>query len=356
MAQNPTPTDTTITVISRRNFLLGSLLAGSTLSAYHFSKRSSTTLVNGHIDITGQHWLSTFGPTGDEYARVALPEQAHGVAINPNKNHIVAFPSLPGTIAPVLNHKGIEVSRLFAHQGRHFNGHGTFSTDGQLLYASQNIADSGEGVIAVYSINTFKQIKEISAFAIGPHDIHLSPDGSSLVVAGGGLKTHPLSGRLELNIASMRSNLLRISTATGTLISRHELPIDKLSIRHLDVSDKGSILISCQYKGETQLAPLVGLIRPNEELRMLEIDGDNLWKMKQYTASVRFINDQLAVVSCPRGNLLSFWNLDTHTFSHAIDIDDIDDVGGIEVMPARRPFGIRGLKPLSFTVGYKIDF
>lgn len=318
-------------MITRRAFIIGSLLAST--SSCRQSKRTTPSLVNGHIDANGDHSLSTFDANGEEHARVALPGQAHGFAVSPNARNVVSFPSLPGTVAPVLNFDGQEVGRLLAAPERHFNGHGAYSSDGRLILASQNKAETAEGIIGVYNAQNYRQIKELSAYGIGPHDIQLAPDGTTLIIASGGLQTHPDTGRLELNIQTMRSSLNLINIHTGKLVSSHTLPVDKLSIRHLDVSQSGAILISCQYKGNTELPSLVGLLRKGQPLQMLNIDGDSLWQMKQYTASARFINENLAAVSCPRGNLLSFWDLQAGEYLYGVAIDD---VGGIEVLPDQK--------------------
>ncbi len=45
---------------------------------------------------------------------------------------------------------GSPLHTIHAAEGRHFYGHGVFSQDGRLLYATENNMASGEGVIGLY--------------------------------------------------------------------------------------------------------------------------------------------------------------------------------------------------------------
>ena len=81
----------------------------------------------------------------------------------------------------------------------------------------------------------YKQIGEFRAHGIEPHDIALLPDGRTLVVANGGIRTHPDRGGEELNLASMRPSLVYVDVQTGDLLEEHRLApaLHQLSIRHL---------------------------------------------------------------------------------------------------------------------------
>ncbi|HBM41824.1 MAG TPA: DUF1513 domain-containing protein, partial [Sulfitobacter sp.] len=61
------------------------------------------------------------------------------------------------------------------------------------------------------------------------------PGGDTLVVANGGIDTHPDSGRAKLNIPTMRPNLTYINDRR--ILEQIELPHDmhRNSIRHLAV-------------------------------------------------------------------------------------------------------------------------
>lgn len=327
--------------ISKRSFLLATMLPLLPLSVWALSQSKRTRIdsqfINGHIDKAGTHYVSGFSANGEEGFRVALADKAHSFAVNPVKsNLIISFPSLPGTRATVIDiASGKQQAIVKARAGRHFNGHGCFSPDGRFLFTSENIAETAEGVISVRDAQNFRFIREISGYGIGPHDIRLLPDGTTLVVASGGIQTHPDSGKRELNINYLKSALLFIDSGDGKLLARREIPIPRLSIRHLDVSAQGEVLVACQYKGKIEMPKMVGIQQGDGDIEMLEIDDDKLWEMKNYTASARIAVNGVGAVTCPRGDRVMFWDLHKKTFLKAIEIKD---AGGIEVTADGKQF------------------
>ena len=91
---------------------------------------------------------------------------------------------------------------------RHFFGHGVFSADGRLLYSTENDYDGARGMIGVRDVTGgYKQIGEFPAHGMEPHDIALLSDGRTMVIANGGILTHPGSEG-ELNLSDMQSSLI----------------------------------------------------------------------------------------------------------------------------------------------------
>ena len=80
---------------------------------------------------------------------------------------------------------------ISAATGRHFYGHGCLSADKSVLFTTENDYDAVKGVIGIRDAKDFQSVGEYSSYGIGPHDIHLMPDGKTLVVANGGIQTHP---------------------------------------------------------------------------------------------------------------------------------------------------------------------
>lgn len=321
-------------IISRRAFLGVALLSFSSLSVFALTKRQNKSLqtqfITGHIDLLSKHHISGFDATGAENFRVALPSNAHSFAVNPsNKNIIVALPGLPGTRAAVVDSSsGEKLTIIKSQKGRHFNGHGCFSPDGLFLFSSENIGETAEGVITVRDGRDFSFIREISGYGIGPHDIRLLPDGITLVVASGGIQTHPDSGKRELNNNRLESALLFIDSRNGKLLMRREIPVPRLSIRHIDIGLNGEVLVACQYKGKKQMPKLVGIQSGKGQIEMLEIDDNDLWQMKNYTASARIASSGIAAVTCPRGDRVTFWDLKDKKFLTSLKIKD---ASGVEV-------------------------
>ncbi|PID61353.1 MAG: hypothetical protein CSB44_07475 [Gammaproteobacteria bacterium] len=325
-------------MLTRRHFLgLVPLLAGGGCLA---GRSDDLLFVNGHFDASAsdeagraRHQVSAFRRDGDEIFRFALPDKAHGFAVDPTSTRVVSLPTLPGTRAPVLDRRGRHLGTLHALPGHHFNGHGVYNHDGSTIYTTQNQSRDATGLIAEYDAVSHQLRRYIPTGGIGPHDLRLSNDGRTLFVAGGGIETRPATGKRELNINTMHSELVLIDVLQGRIRARYELPVPKLSIRHLDVSPGNRVLICCQYKGESEMPPLVAVLDEKGTLHVPDIPDDALWQMKNYTACGRFVGEDIAVVSCPRGNRMTIWDLHNMRYVAALDIDD---VGGVEHVPGTR--------------------
>src|SRR3546814_13805348 len=79
----------------------------------------------------------------------------------------------------------------------------------------------------------------------------VSDDGTMLVIANGGIRTHPDFGRTKLNLDRMEPSLVLIGARDGRLIQRHALPasLRPLSTRHVAVGNGGQVWFACQWEG-----------------------------------------------------------------------------------------------------------
>src|SRR3546814_15076240 len=99
--------------------------------------------------------------------------------------------------------------QLGAPDGRHFYGHAVFDRAERLLYTTENDYEAGRGVIGVWDADAgYARAGELDAHGIGPHDLALGPDGRSLVIANGGLLTHPASGPPHLTPSTLDPTLV----------------------------------------------------------------------------------------------------------------------------------------------------
>ncbi|WP_410966303.1 DUF1513 domain-containing protein, partial [Salmonella sp. SAL4449] len=86
-------------------------------------------------------------------------------------------------------------------------------------------------------------------------------DGRTMVIANGGIRTHPDHGTDELNLADMQPSLVYVDVTTGDLLEEHRLApaLHQLSIRHLAIGAGDTVVFGCQYRGPEDDAPaLVG--------------------------------------------------------------------------------------------------
>ncbi len=255
-----------------------------------------------------------------------LPGRGHGGAIRPGHAHCVIFARRPGTFAIVADRTdGRLLHTLSSPAGRHFYGHGCFSADGRHLYTTENDFDGECGVIGLWDASDgYRRIAEFESFGIGPHDIRMMPDGKTLVVANGGILTHPDTGRHKLNIPDMEPSLVFLDRRDGRRLQTCVLPREmrKLSIRHLAVGRDGTVFAAMQYEGPSEdHPPLIVKVYRDRPTLMSAPPGVQK-DMKNYCGSIALdISGRIAAATCPRGNMVTFWTADGE-FSHTVEIRD----------------------------------
>jgi uncharacterized protein len=281
-------------LVSRRSFVqaAGSLfLAGLAPDKLFALDRTDAVFAAAFMDQGGGFGLATLTEDGTIIDRSPLPKRAHGLAFDRNYNRVVAFARRPGTFAAIFDLNGRTPPIVIASpEGRHFYGHGTFSRDGRVLYASENDFENGRGVIGIYdATDNFARIGEYPTYGVGPHDLSISLDGEVLIAANGGIETHPDFGRTKLNLDRMEPSLALIDTATGSLIEKHELPPDfrQLSTRHIALSGNDEVWFACQYEGaRDDLPPLIGRFRRGEPLEFIYLPEQTARNMANYVGAI----------------------------------------------------------------------
>ncbi|WP_353535469.1 DUF1513 domain-containing protein, partial [Cognatishimia sp. WU-CL00825] len=290
---------------SRRSFLAG-LGAVATFPLTSWADVGNPAYLSAARRSDGRYTLVGLSAQAAPLFEVALPARGHAAAAHPTRPHAVAFARRPGTFALVLDCSSSEVSqRIFAPPGRHFYGHGVFSADGRLLFTTENDFERAEGKIGVWDVQAgYRRIAEFFSGGVGAHDLKLMPDDQTLVVANGGIETHPDSGRAKLNIATMHPNLSYLSQ-DGTLREQARLPanMQKASIRHLSVRADGLVAVGCQWQGAKSDVPLMFTHRQGGALSKLPTAPFHI-DLQGYIGSIAFSSDgQNLVATSPRGNV-----------------------------------------------------
>lgn len=292
---------------SRRGFLAG-LLAASAVPHVSWAAVGNPSYLAAAREPGGGFALYGLDTTGGVTFRVALPARGHAGAGHPQRAEAIAFARRPGDFALVLDcASGAVLHRLSPPAAHHFNGHGTYSADGEVLFTSEQVGATSEGRIGVWDVTAgYARVGTLQSHGIGPHDLRLMPDGDTLVVANGGIATDPET-RAKLNIATMRPNLSYL-TLTGALLEQVELD-DELhmsSIRHLAVRSDGLVGFAMQWQGEEDAAtPLLGLHRRGRAPVLAPAPLADELAMQGYAGSIAFSGDGsgLAITS-PRGGRL----------------------------------------------------
>ena len=292
-----------IDLTNRRTFIAG-LLAASTTPRMTWADAgdpaylAAAKLPNGTFNLFG------LSAAGQDVLQIALPGRGHAAAVHPIRPEAVAFARRPGRFALVVNCvTGRLVQKLDAPLGRHFYGHGAYINGGEILCTSENNMDTGEGAIGLWARSeNYRRIGELASGGIGPHELKAMPDDESVVVANGGIRTHPETGRQKLNLETMRPNL-SIIHASGKAIEQYELDktLHSNSIRHLDVNDQGLIAFGMQWEGdENEIVPLLGIIDKAQKLKLLSAPLEHQSGLENYIGSVA-ISGQNIGITAPRG-------------------------------------------------------
>ena len=306
--------------ISRRTLLTGAtaslFMTGICLTA----RAGIARFASCRREADGSFTAVLLDGAGQDLEVFPLQGRGHDVAFSPNGRILVAPARRPGNFCLVAS-----TSNSFAPQiitapvDRHFYGHGVFSKNGHLYFTTENDFENAIGIIGIYDVNKgFVRIGEYRSHGIGPHDIAVLPDGKTIVVANGGIETHPDFGRAKLNLPLMKPSLAYIDVKNGNPVDLAILPenLHKLSIRHLAVLPNGTVWFGCQFQGSKLKSPaLIGHHRMGGPISMTQLPDEMTGQLKNYIGSVSGNKaGDIIATSAPRGNLVLFWNAETGAY------------------------------------------
>jgi uncharacterized protein len=300
-------------LLDRRRFLAGAgaaFVGGLTARSAAALERTDALFGASCRRPDGSYGCAIFSERGEIVSTVSLPDRGHDVAYDPVRRRAVVFARRPRTFAIVFDPvSGETLQTLTSIEGRHFFGHGFFSPDGALMYATENNYDAAHGVIGVYDVAAgYRRIGEFDSHGMDTHEALLMPDGETIVVANGGIETHPDYGRQKLNLATMEPSIAFIDRRSGDLLDRQLLPshLHKLSLHHIAVDAQHRVWFGGQYQGASGDAPpLVGFAEAGRPLALTAMPETDLAGLGNYIGSVATSRDGARVaVSSPVGNTM----------------------------------------------------
>ena len=326
--------------ISRRAFLAGAGMggAGAALAGWRF-QQPPTLFLSAHHDHSERPYVSGFDIRGRARFRLPIDLRAHAAVGHPLHSDVaVIIARRPGKFSYEIDLVNGTVRRVVrSADNRHFCGHGVYSPDGRYLFTTENDFENGVGVIGVRDGETLALVREMPSHGIGPHELVFLADRRTLVVANGGIRTHPDYPREKLNIPTMAPSLAYVDAASGELRAARALGNRFLSIRHLAVGHDDRIGVSLQYEGPQEDAvPLVGFQRGDEPIMLASAPDSLLKRLNHYTGSICLHPDTgIAAVACPRGGQVAFWDAAEARFVATLPIRD---AGGISLSVNREAF------------------
>jgi uncharacterized protein len=300
-------------LVTRREVLSVSMGAGLIgLIGCAASSQRRGRLLSAYENARGEQFVGGVWLESGEIFGARVPMRAHGCALDPHDaNRILYFARRPGTTCFAFDADTHRIETLFeTPAGRHLSGHGAFNASGELLYTPEHDYERARGVLAVRDTRTFAILEEIDTGGIDPHEVAWLPGKKTLLVANGGILTHPRSFRRKLNIPTMDPSLCAIDASSGEHLEQWRLADHLLSIRHLAVAADGSAVVGLQYEGERAEAPcVVAMYEPGKGLRLLECPEQARAKLAGYVASVCVSEtEDLIAGSCPYGTGVACWS------------------------------------------------
>ncbi len=317
--------------ISRRTFTI-SLLAlglGGLLPRPARAITGCGFLSTAYDKLAGRHLISRLNPDFEIVWDLDLPARGHATTVRPGTDEGLVVARRPGPYAVTFGlEDGAARHHITPARERHFYGHSAYSNDGRRLWMTENELETGNGVIGIYdAADDYRRIGEFPSGGIGPHQLLVSADDRTLVVANGGIRTHPDSGRAILNLATMKPSLSYIDTESGRISEQvffEHARAQKLSIRHIALTGDG-IAVGCQDQTRSDDAlPLVYFHKPGTpRLSALPMPESTLARFNGYSGSVAFDpGSGVLAVSSPRGGLVGFWNMRGVQWRGHVDVTD----------------------------------
>ena len=307
----------------RRDFLRSSALL-ATSGSFSFDVSAANALVP---EFTSFSYLAAAKSRLGETSFVCLNENAELICQHDTpsrghsfarsvQGHVAAIGRRPADFCLILDQRGNKVSEFNAAPSRHFYGHGVYDDKGEHLYLTEN--DYGfqgsRGVIGVYSVaEGYARVGEFESGGIGPHQIVLSADGLELIVANGGIQTHPEAGRKKLNLDSMQPNLAFIDRKTGKLRQKYALDqlYSKNSIRHMAQHSSGRVYLALQQQVLPEPACLLACFDPyKQSIEKMPLSQEHETQLSAYIGDIALDeSEQYLALSSPYGNVLLVINL-----------------------------------------------
>jgi hypothetical protein len=230
----------------------------------------------------------------------------HGVSIDPRDPSKAAVFEKKGPGACYVDLKQRrQIAPITTAQGRHFYGHGAYSADGSLLYATESVLDDDHrGILAVRDAQSFAALGTMPTYGASPHDCLLIDGGATMVVANGG-------GDLR---GGAKPCVCYVDVQSEKLLERIELGAGRFNTGHLALSAAGGLaVVSAPRDGLPSASAKLGAVslkpkgRPITTMRKPKAVVAN---MKGETLSVAIYEPQAVVMAThPEGDMMTLWDM-----------------------------------------------
>lgn len=234
----------------------------------------------------------------------------HGVCVHPTHAHLAALFEKNGPGACLVDLRARAVVRtLTTPRSRRFYGHGAWSPDGSVLYATESRVDrANAGLLVARDGVTFAETGAVTTHGTAPHDCLLLDGGRVMVVAHGGGPYHDAS-------PAALPSVTWVELASAKLLERATLGSRRFNAGHLALTDAGDLaLVSAPREGLGDPAKELGALslRPRgEALRTVTAPAAVVRRMLGETLSVAIhAPTRLVAATHPLGDCVTLWGMD----------------------------------------------
>jgi hypothetical protein len=324
----------------RRTFVFSGLVGCATLvwgnlffQSFLSSRRNETDLFLGPISDrkNSKYFMGVIDFEKMTLDHIQVPFRGHSIIQDSHqRGHAVMFAQKPGRNSCLVDIRHKKLLHVWnSTKGKSFYGHGVFSPDGRSLFSTETDVETGDGRITVRDTKNFDYIGEFPSGGKDPHELRLSPDGKTLIIANGGLggDLHDFHGKPYFNNNHIDSSLCFVDLKTGMLIKKFRLSNPQQSIRHLCVFNNGDVALGMQLvvrsdgQSFTNKA-LCGFLGNNQAAIAEAEDEKGLFhEWGDHVLSVNGIAEKsIMAMTHPFGDSVSFWNSSTGKLIRAADV------------------------------------
>jgi len=319
----PPPDPAALSAPSRRDFLLaaGAAALGTSLAggcSLRPRGRKGMILGAGRFLTTDTgkmtYVLCVFDLDGNRSRAIDMDFFGHGLAFHPHERQRAVVFEKKGAGCCEMDLRAGRVTRAIrTPPHRAFYGHGAFSRDGQVLFATENHLETRNGLIVIRDAKTFQELGEFPTYGQSPHDCHLIDEGKTLVITNGG-------GPLE---SEALPSVTFVEAASTKLLEKLTFETPRINAGHLAISRRRDLVaISAPRDGlpkesqggvtiRTGPGPFETMSRPQEVVQRMI--GESL--------SLCIDEGRRVVgVTNPDGNIVTFWDLDQKRLVKHLDL------------------------------------
>ncbi|MBZ0136002.1 MAG: DUF1513 domain-containing protein [Planctomycetes bacterium] len=250
---------------------------------------------------------------------------AHGVIKNPFAEERVLVFEKKGPGAAEIDLKANAIAtRIEPAKGCEFYGHGAYSADGRLIYATEYEKSSYEGKMTIRDARNFSVIDEFPTYGEWPHDCQFIENGKVVAITNGG-------GNID---GGAQPCVTFVDVEKGELIEKITFDNAQINAGHLMLSSRLDLAVTHAMREGLDNRQALGAIslRPAGAAFKTMISPASVTSaMKGETLSL-CMHEEKKIVAATNpygapGGLVTFWNYETGEFVDKLEIEQPRGIG-----------------------------